>query len=64
MKHFQLVSFTLFCDKINIIVSILQSSVFNKICLPLYVIVNISLRLLLTNVATTAKLFSILISYF
>jgi len=60
----QLVSFTPFCNKINITVSFLQSSVFNKICLPFYVSDNTSLRLLLTKVATTAKLVSLLISYF
>jgi len=42
----------------------LQSSVFNKICLPFYVSDNTSLRLLLPKVATTAKLFSLLISHF
>ena len=60
----QLVSFTPLCNKINITVLFLQSSVFNKICLPFYVSDNTSLRLLLPKVATTAKLFSLLISYF
>jgi len=60
----QLVSFIPLCNKINLTLTFLQSSVFNKICLDFYVSDNTSSWLLLPKVATTAKLFSLLISYF
>jgi len=41
-KRLQLVSFTLLCNKINIPVSLFAEQHINKICLPFYVIVNIS----------------------
>jgi len=63
-RTLQLVGFTPLCNKINIYVSFFAEQHFNTICLPFYASDNTSLRLLLTKVATAAKLFSLLMSYF
>jgi len=64
-KRLQLVSFTPLCNKINITVSFLWSSILTKfVGLFTSSLTFHILRLLLTKVAAIAKLFSILISYF